>query len=172
MPDGTTFLKRLGVEHMQPITGSISIKEQPDTVASVTDHEAYFAAAQALMPGARLLADALPSGSAAALTLLSGHILEGLLKAFLSKVGVTAKELKKNCLRHNLSALWQRAEMLGLPIGSIPGWAGTLNGLYDDPYSLRYPMGLNGLVLPDAQLMMSELATLLGRVRERIGVRP
>jgi hypothetical protein len=141
---------------MEPITGFISIEERPDTVASVTVHEAYFAAAQALMPGARLLADALPSGSAAALTLLSGQILEGLLKAFLSTVGVKTKELKEKPLGHNLAALWQRAETLGLPIGSMPGWAETLNGLHDDPYYLRYPMGLNGLVLPDVQLMTSE----------------
>jgi hypothetical protein len=157
---------------MEPITGFISIEERPDTVASVTVHEAYFAAAQALMPGARLLADALPSGSAAALTLLSGQILEGLLKAFLSTVGVKTKELKEKPLGHNLAALWQRAETLGLPIGSMPGWAGTLNGLHDGPYYLRYPMGLNGLVLPDVQLMTSELMTLLERVRERIEVRP
>src|ERR1700731_97408 len=57
-------------------------------------------------------------------------------------VGVKTKELKEKPLGHNLAALWQRAETLGLPIGSMPGWAGTLNGLHDGPYYLRYPMGL------------------------------
>jgi hypothetical protein len=128
--------------------------------------------------------------AAPALALLSGQILECLLKAFLSKVGrVTENELKnlahnhseqlwqraetlglvagvteselKNKVRHNLLELWQRAEKLGLSIGSMPGWVEILNRLHDSPYYLRYPMGLHGLGLPNAQQMTSELTTIL-----------
>lgn len=169
MPDGAAYFKRLGIEHMEPITGYFSITEQPDTVTPVAPHEAYLAAATELMRGAWWLADAPPSDSAAALALLSGQILECSLKAFLSKVGVTENELK-NVLRHNLSALWERAKTEGLPISAIlPEWAATLNSLHDKPHYLRYPMGLHGWVLPKAQQMTSELRNLLEMVRQRIG---
>jgi hypothetical protein len=48
--------------------------------------------------------------------LLSGHILECSLKAFLSKAGLTERELKKIDLRHNLLELWARAAAMGLPV--------------------------------------------------------
>src|ERR1700730_4894090 len=123
---------------MEPITGFISTTEELDSVVPVAPHDAYFNAAKPLMPGVQLLAGVLPSGSAAALTLLSGHILECLLKAFLSNVGVTEKELREKPLGHDLSTLWRRAAEKGLAIGSMPDWAETITKLHDAPYPLRY----------------------------------
>jgi hypothetical protein len=153
---------------MEPITWSISATEQPDSVAPVAPHEAFLVVAVGLMRGATVLAAAPLSESAMALALLSGHILECSLKAFLSKAGLTEPELKT--IGHNLSALWELAATKGLPIGATPPeWAGTLNGLHDKPYYLRYPMGLHGLVLPNAQQMASELKNLIETVRRTIG---
>jgi hypothetical protein len=153
---------------MKPITVTISVTEEQDSVAPVAPHEAYLAAAVGLMRGAMLLADAPPSDSALAFALLSGQILECSLKAFLSKAGVKERELKQPVLRHNLSALWKLAATKGLPISAIPpDWAGILNGLHD-PYYLRYPKGLHGLVLPNAQQTTSELGRLIENVRQRI----
>jgi len=130
----------------------------------VVHHTAYFTAAEGFMRGALLLPDV--PDSAPALALLSGQILECLLKAFLSKVGgVTENELKKK-FGHKLWKLWQCAETLGLPIGPIPEWATSLNSLHADPYYLRYPK--NGLGFPNAQHMKLKLTTLLETVRERM----
>jgi hypothetical protein len=136
----------------------------------VVHHTAYFAAAEGFMRGARLLAkaEAPPSDSAPALALLSGQILECLLKAFLSKVGGVREDDLKKKFGHELSKLWQCAETLGLPIGPVPEWATSLNSLHADPYYLRYPR--NGLGFPNAQHnMMLKLTTLLETVRERMG---
>jgi hypothetical protein len=122
------------------------------------------------MRGALLLADGPPSDSAPALALLSGQILECSLKAFLAKVGVTEDELKRKALRHNLLALWDRAETTGLPIGAIPPpWAVTLDSLHNGPsYYLRYAKGLSVWVLPIAQQMMLDLKHLVETGRQRI----
>ena len=153
---------------MDPITATISITEEADSVAPVAPHEAFLAAAVGLMRGAMVLAAASPSESAPALALLSGQILECSLKAFLSKAGLTEPELKK--VGHNLSALWALAATKGLPISATPpDWAGTLNSLHDYPYNLRYPMGLHGLVLSNAQQTTLELGHLIETVRQTIG---
>jgi len=72
------------------------------------------------MRGVLFLADAPPSDSAWALALLSGHILECVLKAFLSKVGVTEKALIQE--RDNCSALWEQSGLLAwrLPVHFCP----------------------------------------------------
>ena len=103
-----------------------------------------------------------------ALALVSGHVLECSLKAFLSKAGLTEPELKE--VGHNLSELWARAVRKGLPINATPpDWAETLNRLHDKPYILRYPMGLHGLVLLNAQQTTSDLQHIIDTVRQKIG---
>ena len=156
---------------MKPITATISVTEEPDSVAPVATHQAFLAAAVGLMPGAMVLAAASPSESAWALALVSGQILECSLKAFLSKAGLTEPELKKD--GHNLSALWKLAATKGLPISATPpDWAGSLNSLHANPYNLRYPMGLHGLVLPNAQQTTSELGHLIETVRQWVSSLP
>jgi hypothetical protein len=156
-------------EHLEPITGPITATEEPDGVAQVPLHDAYFTAAEAFMRGALLLADAPPSDAAPALALLSGQILECSLKAFLAKAGEMEDELRQKAFRHNVLALWKRAETKGLRIGAIPPqWAVTLDSLHNKPYYLRYASGLHGWVLPNAQQMMSDLKHLVETVRQRI----
>ena len=68
---------------------------------------------------------------------------------------------------HNLSELWVRAANQGLPIGDTPPqWAERLNGLHGRPYYLRYPIGLNGLILPNAPQTTADLQNLIDSVRK------
>ena len=153
---------------MKPIIGSLNVTLEPVRIAPVTPAEAYFGAAQALMPGAQWLATA-PSIPGSALTLVSGHMLECLLKAFLSSRGTTESELKKRGLRHNLSKLWRQASIAGLQISPTPpAWVERLSALHNHPFYLRYPMGLNGLFLPATEPMLSEMQALLDLVRQKI----
>jgi hypothetical protein len=153
---------------MEPIIATFSITEAPDSFTPPAPHDALFAAAVGLMRGVTVLAAATPSESAWALALVSGHILECSLKAFLSKEGLSEVELKT--LGHNLSKLWARAVENGLPIStSPPDWAMTLNQLHGSPFMLRYPLGLNGLVFPNAQEVTSGLQNIIDKIREKIG---
>jgi hypothetical protein len=126
------------------------------------------------MPGQKVLAAA-PNQTecTAALMLLSGQILEGLLKALLLKAGLTEqelKELKKENVRHNLSALWAWAATKGLPVSpTLPDWVETLNGLHNCPFHLRYPKGLLVLVQSNAQQMTSKLEQLIEMVARELG---
>jgi HEPN domain-containing protein len=98
---------------------------------------------------------------------LAGQVLECLLKAYLSKKGTTEKELTK--MGHKIQVLWEKSVQNGLPITSnLPQWAEDLNRLHTSPYNLRYPLTVNGLVLPDMQTMTSELEALLATIREDI----
>lgn len=153
---------------MQTITGSGSSTLKPIASEPTTPPQAYFGAARSLLPGVRLLAAAGPE-ACVPLTLVAGQALEGLLKAYLSKRGTPESELKQHAVRHNLKELWQRAVRGGLPIPPAPPqWVECLSGLHDSPFHLRYPMGLNGLVLPGAQPMAAELEALLEVVRQNI----
>jgi hypothetical protein len=153
---------------MEPTTvsASISITEPPDCFGPGPVHDAYLATATGLMRGATVLAVAPPSESAWAFALVSGQVLECSLKAFLSKDGATEKDLRD--VGHNLSELWARAVKKRLAIGDMPQWAERLNSLHDRPYYLRYPGGLNVLVLTDAQQTESELRNLIDTVRKRM----
>ncbi len=151
----------------QGITGSLDVTLGAVSVAPVTLTEVFFGIAESLMPAARLLA-ASPEVPGTALTLISGHILECLLKAFLSKNGVSGDELKKK-LGHNLRELWERSVGLGCPDNpAFPPWAERLNAVCGKKARLRYPEGLHGLVLPGAQPMTAELGGLLEVVRKAI----
>lgn len=153
---------------MEPISGSFSVTEQPDSFGLGAAHDAYLVTATGLMPGATLLAAAPPSESAMAFALVSGQILECSLKAFLSKAGVPEDDLRNEReIRHNLSWLWAEAARRGLPIvDTPPQWVETLNSLHGHPYHLRYPKALNVLVLTNAQQTESALRTLIDKVRK------
>jgi hypothetical protein len=165
---GTMLWPSLEPMSVEPVIGSGKLTNGAMRVACVTPAQAYFGAAEVLMPGVRLLA-AGGSDACVALTLLSGQMLECLLKAFLSKHGTPEKELM-NSFGHDLNKLWLSASHDGLRIDvTPPQWVECLNGLYGRPYYLRYPMGLNGLVLPGPQPMVAELEQLLDAVRQGIG---
>jgi hypothetical protein len=154
---------------MEPTTGPFSVTEEPDSVGPVAPHEAFLTVAVGLMPGATVLAAAPPPESAMALALVSGQILECSLKAFLSKCGLDEEKLKRT-FGHNLLDLWRESVTKGLRISATPPhWAETLNSLHyslrNSP-TLRYPMGLNVLLLPNAQETTSELRNLIDTVRK------
>jgi hypothetical protein len=152
---------------MQPIVGTVAISEQSDTVAPVPLPSAYFGVAQGLMPGAIALA-ASPPQTAMASTFVCAHILECLLKAYLSKTRGSDDTLKDPSVRHDLLRLWSEAVADGLGVGAAPAWVQTLSSLHNRPFALRYSKGLHSLVLPAVEAMASDIAALLEKVRVRI----
>ena len=149
---------------MEPITGkaasSIALACKPPSPPHT-----YFGVAQSLMPAMKTLAD---SQQCFALTFLAAHVLECLLKAYLSRNG-SDKMVRQPPLRHNLNRLWAETSVQGLGIStSPPGWADCLSQLHNAPYYLRYSTAVNGLVLPAAEPMVSELEHILELVRGHI----
>jgi hypothetical protein len=129
--------------------------------------DTYFGVAEQMLRGVQVLAAASPP-PALALALVAAHVLECLLKAYLSRGGSDAA-LKQKEVRHNLNALWAMAFAQGLRIPeSPPDWVDRLSGLHDDPYHLRYSTGVHGIVSPGAEPMTSELAALLETVRGQL----
>jgi hypothetical protein len=80
----------------------------------------------------------------------------------MSEQAVVGDNAHEDCESVEISAL-------NCDLALPPDWAGTLNSLHDYPYNLRYPMGLHGLVLPNAQQTTSELGHLIETVRQTIG---
>lgn len=153
---------------MEPITGAASIALQPVTIAPAAPPHTYFGVAQSMMPGVKVLATASPP-PALALALVAAHVLECMLKAYLSRDGSDAA-LKSPDVRHDLNALWAMAFAQGLRIPeSPPSWVDCLSGLHKSPYHLRYSTGVHGIVLPATEPMTSELAALVDIVRGQIG---
>lgn len=152
---------------MEPSTGTGSIPLQPVTSTPACPPDTYFAVAQSMMPGVKVLAAASPPCDLA-LALVATHVLECLLKTYLSRDGSDA-ELKRRELRHNLNALWARASAQGLQVSeSPPGWVDRLSVLHNGPYYLRYSSGVHAVVLPEAEPMMSELVALLEIVQGQL----
>jgi hypothetical protein len=152
---------------MEPIIGSMSIAEGDDVMTPAAPPQTYFGVAQSMMPGVRTLATASPFSSLA-LCLVAAHVLECLLKAYLSRSGSDAA-LKDPKVRHNLNALWELAVAQGLAVPkSPPSWVADLSGLHDSPYYLRYSPGVNGIVAPGAEPMTSELLALAEIVKRKI----
>lgn len=152
---------------MKPIIGTASIINQPDRVVPPAPPHTFFGVAQNLMPGLRVLAAASPPPSLT-LSLVAAHVLECLLKAYLSRDGSDAELLNRK-VRHDLKALWGMAFAQGLLVSeSLPSWADCLDGLHKYSYHLRYSTGVHGIVLPSAEPMTSELAVLIEIVREQL----
>ena len=117
-----------------------------------------------MLPGVRILAAASPL-PALPLALVSAHVLECMLKAYLSKSGDDLR-LKQSDIRHNLNALWSLANSEGLNIpNQPPQWVECLSHLHKSPYYLRYSTGVHGLSTPAPEPMTAELAALLEQVR-------
>lgn len=152
---------------MKPITGTVSVTNQPDIAVPPAPPHTYFGVAQSMMPGVRVLATASPS-PALALDLVAAHVLECLLKAYLSRGGSDVG-LRDQNVCHNLKALWEMAFAQGLRVPqSAPSWVDCLSGLHKHPYYLRYSAGVHGIVSPSAEPMTSELTALLEVVREQL----
>lgn len=152
---------------MKPITGTAAITEAPDIVAPAAPPHTYLGVAGSLLSGVRVLAAATPP-PALPLAMLSAHVLECILKAYLSRNGDDS-HVKHPDVRHNLNALWSLAASQGLSIPPAPpAWVACLSHLHDSPYYLRYSKGVHGVVSPAAEPMATELAALLEQVRKQV----
>ena len=145
------------------VTGSGSASLAGVSVAPMTVAEACFGIAQQFMAGARVLASA--PGCALTFAFVCGQISECFFKAFLSWKGVSESTLRHQ-LGHDLSALRAMAVTHGLAVDPTePQWLTRLSSLHGRPFVLRYPVGLNGLVTPGPQPMLSDLEALQELVR-------
>lgn len=125
----------------------------------------YLGVANSMYPGVAIMAQHENVGSA--LALVTAHILECTLKAFLSRDGKDSR-LKKPNLRHHIEGLWNLAKAEGLPIDALPRWASVLSSIHDHPYHLRYSKGMHGIVTPAPEPMATELKALIEIVEREI----
>lgn len=126
-----------------------------------TNAQGYLSVAKEMLVGARSLlnVDPLPTF---AITLLCGHGVEAALKSLLTQKGLTPDELKHKPYGHNLIALWNQAVERGAKVdASVPEWINHLNRLVIRPNTLRYPLGVHGVVLPNQQDMVAGLERLV-----------
>jgi len=116
-----------------------------------------------MIGGVRDLAAANPSSSMA-LALVSSHVLECALKAYLSRHG-DDRHVRKADVRHHLVRLWEFSVAEGLDIEPHPpSWVVLLSQVHDKPFFLRYSTGVHGISLPGAEPMASELSDVLDTV--------
>jgi len=136
--------------------------------------DSFFTGAKNLLPAIEILNRPEYCGLEIPITFLSGQIAECLLKAFLSSRGKTEDELRNKPYGHNLINLWKDAVILGLPgTPSPPDWVNELHRLHcgsdvNKKFPIRYPMNLNGLVLPKMQQMILGLKLLYEDVDKEI----
>lgn len=148
---------------MTLIIGTGSLQSQAATIGAATTPHTYLGVARNMMVGVRVLAAALPP-PASALALVAAHVLECLLKAFLTRHR-PGDELKT----HNLIKLWNDALYDGLPVHKTPpAWVDCLNHLHNGPYYLRYSTEVHGIVTPRAEPMTSELSDLVEVVQQAL----
>lgn len=152
---------------MKPVTGTAEIALAPVRVLPAGPPHTYIGIASGLLPGIRILANA-ASPPALPLTMLCAHMLECVLKAYVSRSGDDSR-VKQADVRHSLNALWCLAHSVGFAVPATPpDWVASLSGLHESPYYLRYSTGVHGLVLPPTEPMVSELAALLEQVRSQL----
>ncbi|WP_271010139.1 hypothetical protein [Paucibacter sp. B51] len=149
---------------MKSVTGTMSaVESSDDFIRAPTDAEGFLAAARTMLEGARVLASA-SQVPAIALSHLCGHAAESALKAMLSQVGVPTIELSKPALGHKLTNLWARAVAEGISLPkSQDAWFERLHRVHATPYTLRYPLGLHAIVLPDSATMLRGVEELISK---------
>jgi hypothetical protein len=135
------------------------------SIAKPAPPETYLGVAESMIAGVNVLAKHGIGGLA--LPLVAAHTLECALKAYLSRDGQDSR-LKQPALRHHIEELWKLARTEGLPIGDVPDWAANLSRIHDKPYYLRYSTGIHGIVTPAPEPMATELAAIIGTVRQGI----
>jgi hypothetical protein len=137
------------------------------TIGGGEPPDSYFGVAQSMMEGIKVLSAAEPC-PVSALYLVAGHVVECLLKAYLSLNG-NDSAVRKPRIRHNLEGLWRKASRQGLQIAkSPPNWLIGLNSLHGFPYKLRYSEGIQGFVGPSLQQTTDGLADLLRTMRGQL----
>ena len=148
--------------------GTLHTNLQDFTMGGNQPPYTYLGVATGFMPGVTTLA---ASGVSCAMPLahLAAHTLECALKAYISRDGDDSKA--RGPIQHNLSGLWALAHQEGLKIAATPyDWVATLSGLHDKPFYLRYSEGVNGVILPSAEPMATELKELIEVVRAALVV--
>lgn len=152
---------------VNPIIGTASITLGDAVIAPAAPPYTYFGVAESMLPGVKALANA-RQPCALALALVAAHVLECLLKAYLSRGG-SDEAVKTPEVRHDLNALWAMAFAQGLRVPqSPPAWADCLSGLHNRPYYLRYSTGVHSIASPAAEPMTTELNVLLETVRQQL----
>jgi hypothetical protein len=150
-----------------PTTGKLSATLGAVTIAPPAPPHTYLGVARGMMPGVHALA-VRPLVSPLALALVAAHVLECVLKAYLSRGGSDAA-VKESVVRHNLTALWDMALKAGLPISATPpSWVQRLSEVHGSPYYLRYSTGVHGIVLPAPEPVATELPELLALVEKHL----
>ena len=139
------------------------------TTVQPTEANGYLVAARGMLAGALPLENVQPL-PVYALTLLCGHACEAALKAVLSQNGIAVNNLGRKPYGHNILHLWSTAIKVELAFPP-PSWVARLNRVYDKPYHLRYPLGFQGIVLPNQKAMLKDTKKLVALattyVRER-----
>jgi hypothetical protein len=154
------------LNRMKPVLG-VGAATLEISVAPPGPPRTYFGVAEGLMPGIRILGTSSPEG-ALALTLLCGHTLECILKAYLSRDGKDAR-VRRNGVQHNLRELWLMARGDGLDLAeAIPPWLEILSNLHGAPFFLRYSTEINALHLPPQTEMLAGVSRLFDAVCSRI----
>lgn len=126
-----------------------------------TEAQGYVVAAKGMLAGALPLGnvDPLP---VFALTLLCGHSCEAALKAILAQSGIPAAALSRSPYAHDILRLWEAVESKGVVLPSPqPAWVEQLSRVHDRPFTLRYPLGFHGSVLPSQMEMLSGTESLV-----------
>ena len=143
------------------ITCKGKLKLPAITVQPPATAQSYLAAARYFFPGIKSLSQG-GSDVAIACTFLAAQAFECVLKAYLSKAGITVIQLRRKPYGHDLEALWVEAQAKGLAVSpQPPQWCVILNQTHSEPYYLRYPIGINGFVLPDFSVMVPALSRLI-----------
>jgi hypothetical protein len=142
-----------------------NIKLPAITVQRPSPSQSYLTAARYFFPGIRTLSQGGPD-LAIACTFLAAQALECVLKAYLSNAGTPVTELKKKrSYGHNLESLWVGAAHKGLAVPpQPPDWCVILNQTHNEPYYLRYPIGINAFQYPAFSVMVPELSKLIDLV--------
>lgn len=152
---------------MKPITGTGSITLPPMQIVAAGPPHTYLGVAYAMLPGVRILAAASPL-PALPLAMVSAHVLECILKAYLSRSGDNS-QIKPHSVRHNLNKLWSLAHGEGLKIqGQPPQWVDSLSHIHDHPYYLRYSTDVHGISTPPPEPMTTELTALIEQVLSQL----
>jgi len=150
---------------MKTIQGKLNATLGELKIEPVTPAKGYLISAKKLMEGAEILA---MNNLSYSLTFLCGQIVECLLKSFVAaKTNLNECQIK-NKFGHDLCALWKESYSLGLLVDEEPpAWVLNLNHLHSE-FILRYPIGFNGLALPNQKLMMEEIRNLFASTKQCI----
>lgn len=152
---------------MEPIIGTLSVTLPSMRKEPAGPPHTYQGIAYAMLPGVRILAAASPL-PALPLAMVSAHVLECTLKAYLSRAGDDRK-VRTPGVRHNLNILWSLAHTDGLNIQSQPPqWVTCLSQLHAPPYFLRYSSGVHGISTPAPEPMTTELSALVEQVQRQL----